>query len=204
MPDLCFPRDDGIVVVVRGTSMAAAPRLMTVDEYFATPETVTPAELAFGVLRVSDSPTPRHQSAVAQLFLALDAHVRSRQLGRIWLAPLDVVLDSSKALVVQPDLMFISNERQWIVQDRVRGAPDLVIEVLSPNPRIGQTEEHLRWFAGYGVRECWIVHAEQRRVTVITFADSRVGPRRRVAWADQPIASVVLPGFSLTLGQILE
>ena len=172
--------------------MAAAPKLMTVQDYFATPETVSPAELAFGVLRVAEAPTPRHQSAVAQLFLALDAHVRSGQLGRMWLAPLDVVLDSTKALVVQPDLMFISNERQWIVQDRVRGAPDLVIEVLSPNPRIGHTEEHLRWFADYGVHECWLLHQEQKRITVVTVAGARGGPRRIVR-ANQPIASVVLP-----------
>ncbi len=56
--------------------MAPAPRLMTVDEYFKTPETVKPMELIFGVLRVADSPSPRHQSAVAHLFRALDAHVR--------------------------------------------------------------------------------------------------------------------------------
>jgi Uma2 family endonuclease len=200
---LHFRDDDGIVVPMKGTAMAAARKLMTVEEYFATPETVMPAELAFGVLRVSDAPTPRHQSAVAQLFLALDSHVRSQQLGRIWLAPLDVVLDSSKWLVVQPDMVFISNERQWIVQDRVRGAPDLVIEVLSPHPRIGDTEEHLRWFAEYGVRECWLVHQEQRRITVVTFADKRIGPRR-ICRANQPLASAVLPGFSLTLEQILE
>jgi len=203
LPDLPFAQDDGIVVVaMKGLGMAA-PKLMTVDDYFATPETLMPAELAFGVLRVAEAATPRHQSAVAQLFLALDTHVRSGQLGRMWLAPLDVVLDASKALVVQPDLLFISSEREWIVQDRVRGAPDLVIEVLSPNPRIGQTEEHLRWFAEYGVRECWLVHEEQRHITVITFAGARVG-QRRVVRARQPIASSVLPGFSLTLGQILE
>ena len=201
---LFFSADDGIVVVaMKETTMAAAPRLMTVQEYFATPETVRPAELAFGVLRVADAPTPRHQSAVAQLFLGLDAHVRSRQLGRMWLAPLDVVLDSTKALVVQPDLMFISNEREWIVQDRVRGAPDLVIEVLSPKPRIGQTEEHLRWFAEYGVQECWLVHQEQKRITVVTFAGARIGPRRIVR-ANQPMTSVVLPEFALTLDEMLE
>src|SRR5258706_6912900 len=116
----------------------AAPRLMTVDEYFRTPETVKPAELAFGVLRVAESPTARHQSAVAQLFRALDRHVSERDLGQMWLAPLDVVLDQERALIVQPDLFFVSNERAWMVVDRVHGAPDLVIEVLSPNPRIGR------------------------------------------------------------------
>ena len=181
----------------------AAPTLMTVDDYFNTPETVKPMELIFGALRVSESPTPRHQSAVGHLFLALEAHVRVRSLGRVWLAPLDVVLDDRKALIVQPDLFFISNEREWIVGDRVRGAPDLVIEVLSPKPRIGRVDERVGWFAEYGVRECWLIHQDQRSVAVLDLTDRRVGERRLYA-ARAPIGSSVLPEFKASLEDILD
>ena len=173
----------------------AAPKLMTVDEYFRTPETVRPAELKFGALYVREAPTPRHQSAVAQLFLALNAYVSARRIGRVWLAPLDVVLDHDRALIVQPDLMFISNEREWIVQDRVRGAPDLVVEVLSPNPRIGKTEERLSWFARYGVRECWLVQLDRREVTVCNFANGDL-TSRRVSGRREPIISQVFIDFA--------
>lgn len=182
--------------------MTAAPKLMTVDDYFNTPETVQPMELVFGVLRVADSPAPRHQSAVADLFRALDAHVRERGLGKVWLSPLDVVLDECKALIVQPDLLFISNECEWIVTDRVRGAPDLVVEVLSPHPRIGRTDERVGWFAQYGVRECWLVHQDRRDITVVAFANGRIR-EQRVSSRDEPIRSTVLPDFSLTLDGIL-
>jgi Uma2 family endonuclease len=175
---------------------------MTVEEYFRTPETLMPAELAFGVFRVADAPTPRHQSMVANLFRALDAHVRARRLGRVWLSPLDVVLDEAHALIVQPDLLFISNDRAWIVGDRVRGAPDLVIEVLSPNPRIGHTEERLAWFATYGVRECWLVHQERNDITVLSLSQGAVVESRTMAVRD-PIASRVLPDFSASLGEII-
>jgi Uma2 family endonuclease len=183
--------------------MAASQRLMTVDDYFRTPETVLPAELKYGILHVSDAPTPNHQSVVAQLFVALRAHVIERKLGRVWLSPLDVVLDERKALIVQPDLMFISNAKSWIVRDRVRGAPDLVIEVLSPNPRIGRTDEHLRWFAEYGVRECWLVHQDQHRISVVGFEDGQIATRRLIG-RREPIVSSVLPHFSMSLHQILE
>jgi len=182
--------------------MPAAP-LMTVDMYFRTPQTVLPAELKYGILHVSDAPNPKHQSVVAQLFVALRTHVLERKLGQIWLSPLDVVLDEQKALIVQPDLMFISNKRGRIVRDRIRGAPDLVVEVLSPNPRIGTTEEHLRWFAQYGVRECWLVHQDQHRISVVGFEDGRLSSRR-LTGRNEPIVSPVLPEFSMSLQQILE
>ncbi|ODS53121.1 MAG: hypothetical protein ABS36_14360 [Acidobacteria bacterium SCN 69-37] len=183
--------------------MAAAPALMTVDEYFRTPETVLPAELAFGIMHVADAPTPRHQSAVADLFRAMDRHVREGELGQVWLSPLDVVLDVERALVVQPDLMFIAREREWIVQDRVRGAPDLVIEVLSPNPRIGRTEEHIRWFAACGVRECWLVHTQRRDVRVIAF-DGAGGMTRRLYTTNAAIRSDVLPAWTMSIGEVLR
>jgi Uma2 family endonuclease len=173
----------------------AAPPLMNVDEYFRTPETVRPAELRFGVLHVAESPSPRHQSAVAGLFRSLDSYVRARDLGDVWLAPLDVVLDAERALIVQPDLMFISRAKEWIVQDRVRGAPDLVIEVLSPNPRIGKTDERIAWFAEYGVGECWLIHLDRREVTVLTFGHRRMAGRR-VFSRREPVVSAVLPDFT--------
>jgi Uma2 family endonuclease len=152
---------------------------------------------------VSDAPSPRHQSAVADLFRALDAHVTEHALGEMWLAPLDVILDAARALVVQPDLMFVANERSSIVSDRVLGPPDLVIEVLSPSARIGRTEEHLEWLARYGVRECWLVHLERRDVTVVPLADRREDGRRVFAGAD-PIASGVLPRFDRSLTSMLH
>ena len=200
---LCFRFDDGIVVVVKGSTNAmAAPKLMTIDDYLRTPETVVPAELRFGVLRVAESPTPRHQSALARIFRALDGYVGARGLGEVWLAPLDVILDEERALIVQPDLMFISKENAWIVSDRVRGAPDLMVEVLSPNPRIGKTEERIAWFAEYGVRECWLVHLDRREVAVITYANRRIATRVTFG-RRHSISSCVFPEFTASFDDIV-
>ena len=190
--------------------MAPAPTLMTVDDYFAkTPETVKPMELVFGLLRAADSPSPRHQQVVLRLALALNAHIEARKLGQVWLAPLDVVLDQKRALIVQPDLFFISNERADIVKDRVRGAPDLVIEVLSPFPRIGSTDERVRWFMQYGVRECWLVEQDERSVKVLQFESGgyQSGPfvsNHKDFSQAMRIESAVLPDLALTLDDVLD
>lgn len=175
---------------------------MTTAEYLETPETLYPQELAFGVLRVADSPMPVHQRAVARLFLALHAHVTDHRLGEVWLSPLDVILDSERALIVQPDLFMISNERALILADKVRGAPNLVIEILSPHLRIGKMAEHIDWFARYGVEECWYVQQIERWVDVLNFKEGRVATRVRFS-ATERIRSLVLPDFAGSLDSIL-
>jgi Uma2 family endonuclease len=121
----------------------------------------------------------------------------------MWVAPLDVILDRERALIVQPDLFFISHERAFIVQDRIDGAPDLVIEVLSPHPRIGQTDERVQWFMGHGVRECWLVEQNRPSITVIEFAD-RLIAARQVFERREPIRSTVLSDFTASLDDVLD
>lgn len=182
--------------------MAPAPRL-TLDEYFRTPETVRPEELIYGAIRVADAPTPRHQAAVRDIGFALLSHLKTHPVGRVWFAPVDVVFDRSQALVVQPDLVFVSNRQLHIVGDRIWGAPDLVVEILSPRPRIGDLEERLEWFARYGVRECWLHHQEERRLEVLAFAAGRLASRRSFA-ENEPLGSAVLPDFTPSLAGMLE
>jgi Uma2 family endonuclease len=218
---LILPDDDGIVVVgiggeTCGVSLQiwrrrARPRRtrMTLAEYFETPETVVPQELIFGVMRVAESPTTMHQEAVAAMFLALHTHLQRDGSGQVWFAPLDVVLDADRALVVQPDLLVILRDgpphrqnRPAAVLDKVYGAPDLVIEVMSPNPRIGTLAERLGWFAKYGVRECWLVHPVTYEIDVWQFADDSTH-RRRPFGPDERIVSGVLPDFDQSPVRIL-
>ncbi len=169
---------------------------MTVAEYFTTPESLLPTELAYGVLRVAESPVVRHQRVVRDLTIALTAFARERQLGEVLPAPMDVVLDHDAALVVQPDVLFVSAERDHIVSDRIDGAPDLVVEVLSPHPRVGRLEEKVAWFARYGVRECWLVDVVRRQLVVLLFADGRVA-HRRLFEPGQFVQSLVFEGIRL-------
>lgn len=179
-----------------------APRLTT-DEYFRTAETVLPQELVHGIVRDAPAPTPGHQWAVGQFFMALAEHVRDHGAGGVWLAPIDVVLDRQQPLVVQPDIVFVAQNRLHIVTDRVWGAPDLVVEVLSPHPRIGRLDERLEWFGRYGVREGWLVHQAIREVEVVQFANGEF-ESRRFFLDNETVRSTVLPHFDRSVASILR
>lgn len=176
---------------------------MNALEYYSTPETTLPAELAFGTLTVRDAPSVGHQEAVGSFFGALRDHVRRYALGRVWVAPLDVVLDEGAALIVQPDVTYVTRNRGGIVRRRIYGAPDLVVEILSPHPRVGDFERRLGWFASYGVQECWAYHQPAQRLEIVEFEERRIA-RRRWIERDDSIDSRCLPAFSLPLGDVLE
>jgi Uma2 family endonuclease len=180
--------------------MPAPP--MTTDEYFQTPETMLPQELVWGMVRNAAAPTPGHQWWVARLLIALTDHVERHRCGKVWPSPIDVILDPEQHLVVQPDLIVVSNARLRLVTDRVRGAPDLVIEILSPRPRIGDLDERLEWFARYGVRECWLVHQVVREVEVVQFSNGAI-QSRRFFHEEEAIRSAVLPEFERSIESIM-
>jgi Uma2 family endonuclease len=172
----------------------AAPKLTT-DEYFRTPETLWPQELIYGVVReAAAAPTPSHQGVVGEVYRRLWTHVEEANAGLVFLAPIDVVLDKPRGLIVQPDVIVVMNDRRHIVTDRVWGAPDLVVEVMSPLPRLGRLDERLDWFAQYGVRECWLLHQVTRQVQIVSFADGRRTGLREF-FGHQRILSGVVPGF---------
>jgi Uma2 family endonuclease len=176
--------------------------MMTTNEYLATPETVLPAELAFGVLRVAEAPIVRHQRVVRDLTILLTAFTQEHGLGEVLPAPTDVVLDREQHLVVQPDVLFVAAERRQIVGDHIEGPPDLVVEVLSPRPRVGTIEEKVTWYARYGVRECWLFDLARRQLTVLRCADGRVVDRVPYG-AAQFITSAVFPDLSLRPSEVL-
>jgi Uma2 family endonuclease len=176
---------------------------LTTYEYLRTPETMRPQELVYGFVREAAAPTPRHQGAVGELYFHLRLHLTEHPVGRVWMSPIDVVLDRDRDLVVQPDLVVVMDDRLHLVTDRVWGPPNLAIEILSPRPRIGDVDERLAWFARYGVEECWLVNQAGHEIDVLAFA--RGGLAGRTSFGhDEPIRSAVLPLFSLTPARLLE
>jgi len=174
---LILSDDDGIVVV------------MTADEYlYDTDETNRPMELEFGLPREPPAPFYSHQVLVLRTAQLLSNY--GEHLGQVVVAPIDVVLDREKALIVQPDVLFISNERKAIIRDQIWGAPDLVVEVLSPGTAAQDRTQKRGWYRQYGVREYWLVDPAQSQVTLL---DSTGGqPVERIARGGHAVRSAVL------------
>jgi Uma2 family endonuclease len=171
--------------------------VLTTSEYLQTAESLRVQELIFGTLHVAESPSPRHQDLLLELAVLMRVFVGQHKLGRVCIAPLDVILDPARALIMQPDLFFISRRRLEIITDRVWGAPDLAVEVMSPHPRIGKLEDRLHYFGVYGVRECWLIHQLTREIEVLELAAYGVKSRQTFRGVDR-IRSSVLEDFSLS------
>jgi Uma2 family endonuclease len=116
-------------------------------------------ELLYGRLFVMTAPTVLHQLVVGAILRLLQDLARSRG-GLAVISPVDVMMADHS--VVQPDVIYVSPGRTSIVRQRVEGAPDLVVEVLSPGTTRRDLGEKLRLYAETGVAEYWIVDPRER------------------------------------------
>jgi Uma2 family endonuclease len=119
-------------------------------------------ELIDGEVYVIPAPNLNHQDILARLYDAFKAAIRDR--SKVYFAPADVVLASATAL--QPDLIFVREENRGILQVAVRGAPDLVVEVLSPASASRDRGIKMKTYARYGIGEYWIADGAQPAIDI--------------------------------------
>ena len=175
-------------------------RRLTLQEYLAGEETNRPMELDFGVVRQPAAPSWAHQIIAGRAFVALHAHVSTLQLGCVVQSPVDVILDRERDLVVQPDVVFVSNERLHMCTDRVWGPPDLAVEVLSISTARHDSTVKLSWFQRYGVRECWLIDPVAHEVVVVDFTGALRSARTYCE--NDVIQSNVLRDLCLRVGDL--
>ena len=175
--------------------MERVERRFTLREYLGLPETNRPQELAYGILREPPSPFYPHQAVLGRLHLPIVRHVQRYRLGEVVLAPMDVILDPEHALVVQPDLLFVSEARRAIISNQIWGSPDLTVEVLSDTRRRHDRVVKLGWYRQYGVLECWLVDPDTERVEVVDLTSAAHASRTFAG--RQIVRSAVLPRLRL-------
>jgi Uma2 family endonuclease len=175
---------------------------LTYDVYLSMPEMKQRYSIIDGELVMAPSPTPTHQTVQLEVALKVALFVRERQLGRVFIAPLDIVIRREPLRTRQPDLMFIRQARRWIIgQQVIEGGPDLVVEVLSPSNSRQELQEKLQDYRAIGVREAWVISPQARTVEVLQLSPETL-QRSGLYGTGDTIASQVLPDLHLTVDEI--
>lgn len=183
----------------------ATPEIpFTYDDYKSLPFSETEQyELLGGEIVMVPSPGFRHQRISWELEYRLSQHVRDLRLGIVADAPLDVVLgEGGDREVAQPDVLFISHERIEIIHDdEVRGAPDLVVEILSPSTADYDRGYKRTLYARAGVGEYWIVDPQTETAEVLTSGQGGFEPLGTFG-RDDTLVSGVLPNLAIPLNSV--
>jgi len=115
----------------KSTSYKTSPQKFTYQDYLNLPDDGKRYEVINGELIIVAAPNTLHQIASGNLEFALRTFLTKHKIGKIFDAPIDVVLSDNN--VVQPDILFIAKNNYHIITEKnISGAPDLIIEILSP------------------------------------------------------------------------
>ena len=158
-------------------------------------------ELLDGELIMTPAPSLKHQRVQVRLGEPLARFVRENALGEFFFAPCDVVLSDTD--VVQPDLLFVSKERAHLLSggENVRGAPDLVVEILSPATAERDRGYKRALYAKYGVAEYWLVDPASETVWVHRLRNGEPAVAHIFA-GGHTLRSPLLPGFALDVDDV--
>jgi Uma2 family endonuclease len=189
------------------SGMATSASKLSYDDFVLFPDDGKRHELIDGEHFVTPSPNLRHQWILQNLNRALDSFVRERGLGRVFFAPLDVLFTFHD--VVEPDLMFISTARREVLTAaNVQGAPDLVVEVVSPSSRRHDEVRKRDLYERGGVAEYWVVDPEAETVKVFRRGGDEptsgrfARPVLLTLRDGDTLTSPLLPGFELPLAAV--
>lgn len=178
----------------------AARKRYTYSDFLRFPDDGNRHEILDGQWIMTPPPTTDHQRIIINLIDILSPRIRARKLGLLLPSPVGVVLSQTR--IVQPDLLFVAKTRESIVRkDAVHGAPDLLIEVLSPSTASLDRGRKPKAYEDTGVREYWIVDRDARTVEVHGFGRS---PKLRVLQTGQSFESDVLTGLTVRVNEVFR
>ncbi len=174
---------------------------LTYKDYAKTPECER-YELLDGELIMAAAPNMAHQRVGIRLGGEFHIYVVNTDAGEVYLAPTDVYLSDTD--VVQPDLVFFSKKRSHIRTGmNIRGAPDIVVEILSPSTSTYDWGYKKDLYARHGVKEYWLADPYAKQIIVMLLQNDVfeiVGVYRE----DDILRSPTLEGFELDMGRIFD
>ncbi len=174
----------------------------TYDDYASLPQDRFIHQIIDGEHFMNPSPVPYHQDISRNLQRILVDFVDRNSLGKIYDAPVDVVLSDTN--VVVPDLIFISQARTSIILEKyIGGPPDLVVEILSPNTRKIDSDLKLKLYARFRIPEYWIVDPKQKIVRLYRFAKEAY-QEEKLFHENQVLTSPTFPGLYIPLAEVFR
>ncbi|WP_439555854.1 Uma2 family endonuclease [Dyadobacter sp.] len=144
-----------------------------------------------GEVVLSRSPKVFESKIATELLWILMEHVQKNDLGKVFKIPLDTILEE-EFNVLQPDLLFVSNEQAHIMRDWIHGAPDMVVELVSPDTRNLDTIIKKEIYERYGVKEYWLIFPEEELIEVHTLHLGQYQLHGKFT-ADQQVRTPVFP-----------
>jgi Uma2 family endonuclease len=180
------------------------PRKLTYEDYLRFPDDGLRHELIDGEHFESPAPTEKHQLVSWNMAYFLADDLRRNRLGQAFTAPYDVLFAQHD--VVQPDLLYISNERSGIRTGKnVQGAPDLVIEILSESTRWRDEDVKFRLYERSGVKEYWILDPDLATVEVFRLRGQSLHLEVELsAAAADMLETPLLPGLRIPLEEVFR
>ena len=190
------------------TSDELKNKKITLADYLLMPELDHPYEIIDGEMMPSPAPIPAHQIIGANIFSPLRQYVRSKELGVVLFAPVDIILQRDPLRTRQPDVLFIHKDNlPGTSLDDLEGlqlleiTPDLIIEVLSPSDTKKVLAGKLADYQRIGVKECWLVSRETRSVEVLRLS-ARQSERAGLYGLGETVCSEAIIDFRLTVDAI--
>ena len=175
---------------------------LTYADYELFPDDGLRHEIIDGVHYVTASPVTRHQRISRELLYLFMQHLETNPIGEIFCAPFDVIL--SMFDVVVPDLVYISTSRAHLLTTKnLQGAPDLVVEILSPSTRSRDVRLKRDLYERVGVDEYWLVDPDRDVVDVYRRGSSGFEPSVRYEKHDS-LSTSLLQDLEIPLDRILS
>jgi Uma2 family endonuclease len=175
----------------------------TYDDYARLPDNGARYEVIRGELFMSPAPRPVHQEISGNLFAEIHFFLRKHKLGRVYSAPIDLVLEEI-ATPVQPDIVYIPQNKLDMIKDiRIEGTPDLVVEIISPSSVRHDRHNKFYLYLEAGVSEYWLIDPTEKTVEIYVLRGEAYALLGSFGLKDEAY-SEVLQGFSVMVSDIFE
>lgn len=172
----------------------------TREDYMKLPEGA-PFQLIQGKLTHMASPKIIHQRISWFLSGLLFNFLNENPIGEAFAAPMDVHFNEKN--IFQPDLLFVSNERANIIQDWIQGAPDLIIEIISPGTKKMDRSEKKEVYGKYGVKEYWLIDPENKTLEFFENIDGKMVSEKKLK-TGEVMESKILKGFRFEIAELFK